>query len=74
MGRIYRRMLPKRQDQLKKLFEHHGKITKVVLPPAKSGQEKSRIGFVYFGERSSAMRALKNTEKYELDGDHAFVS
>lgn len=66
--------LPKNvsQDQLKKLFEHHGKITKVVLPPAKSGQEKSRIGFVHFGERSSAMKALKNTEKYELDGDHCF--
>ncbi|KAK9995425.1 hypothetical protein SO802_020111, partial [Lithocarpus litseifolius] len=55
------------QDQLQKLFEHHGKITKVVLPPAKSGQEKSRIGFVHFGERSSAMKALKNIEKYELD-------
>lgn len=66
--------LPKNisQDQLKKLFEHHGKITKVVLPPAKSGQEKSRIGFVHFAERSSAMKALKNTEKYELDGDHCF--
>ena len=68
--------LPKNvtQDQLKKLFEHHGKITKVVLPPAKSGQEKSRIGFVHFTERSSAMKALKNTEKYELDGEYAFVS
>lgn len=64
--------LPKNitQDQLKQLFEHHGKITKVVLPPAKSGQEKSRIGFVHFAERSSAMKALKNTEKYEIDGDH----
>nr|POF06660.1 isoform 3 of heterogeneous nuclear ribonucleoprotein q [Quercus suber] len=67
---VYVKNLPKNvtQDQLKKLFEHHGKITKVVLPPAKSGQEKSRIGFVHFGERSSAMKALKNTEKYELDG------
>lgn len=63
--------LPKNitQDQLRKLFEHHGNITKVVLPPAKPGQEKSRIGFVHFGERSSAMKALKNTEKYEIDGD-----
>lgn len=56
------------QDQLKKLFEHHGRITKVVVPPAKPGQEKNRIGFVHFAERSSAMKALKNTEKYELDG------
>lgn len=67
---VYVKNLPKNvtQDQLKKQFEHHGKITKVVLPPAKSGQEKSRIGFVHFSERSSAMKALKNTEKYELDG------
>ncbi|KAJ7981174.1 Heterogeneous nuclear ribonucleoprotein like [Quillaja saponaria] len=67
---VYVKNLPKNvtQDQLKKLFEHHGKITKVVLPPAKSGQEKNRIGFVHFAERSNAMKALKNTEKYELDG------
>ncbi|KAG2674416.1 hypothetical protein I3843_13G118800 [Carya illinoinensis] len=34
---IYVKNLPKNitQHQLKKLFEHHGKITKVVLPPAK---------------------------------------
>ncbi|KAK3205697.1 hypothetical protein Dsin_019743 [Dipteronia sinensis] len=67
---VYVKNLPKNvtQDQLKKIFEHHGKITKVVLPPAKSGQEKNRIGFVHFSERSSAMKALNNTEKYELDG------
>ncbi|XP_059627639.1 heterogeneous nuclear ribonucleoprotein Q-like [Cornus florida] len=67
---VYVKNLPKdiTQDKLKKLFEHHGKITKVVLPPAKSGQEKNRIGFVHYAERSSAMKALKNTEKYELDG------
>ncbi|KAF7823225.1 heterogeneous nuclear ribonucleoprotein Q-like [Senna tora] len=67
---VYVKNLPKdvTQDQLKKLFEHHGKITKVVLPPAKSGQEKNRIGFVHFVERSSAMKALKNTERYELSG------
>lgn len=57
---------------MKKLFEHHGEITKVVLPPTKSGQEKNRIGFVHFTERSSAMEVLKNTEKYELDGDQIF--
>ncbi|XP_022752551.1 heterogeneous nuclear ribonucleoprotein Q-like [Durio zibethinus] len=67
---VYVKNLPKNvtQDQLKKLFEHHGKITKVVLPPAKPGQERNRIGFVHFAERSCAMKALKNTEKYELDG------
>ncbi|XP_020241199.1 heterogeneous nuclear ribonucleoprotein R-like isoform X1 [Asparagus officinalis] len=67
---VYVKNLPKdvTQDQLRKLFEHHGEITKVVLPPAKSGQEK-RFGFVHFAERSTAMKALKNTEKYELRGD-----
>lgn len=62
------------QDQLKELFERHGKITKVVLPPAKPGQENSRYGFVHFAERSSAMKALKNTERYEIDGTFAFIS
>lgn len=67
---LYVKNLPKdiTQDRLKALFEHHGKIIKIVLPPAKAGQEKSRYGFVHFAERSSAMKALKNTEKYELDG------
>ncbi|WCJ41833.1 RNA-binding (RRM/RBD/RNP motifs) family protein [Euphorbia peplus] len=67
---IYVKNLPKdvTQDQLKNIFEHHGKITKVVLPPAKVGQEKNRIGFIHFSERSYAMKALKDTEKYELDG------
>ncbi|XP_043722256.1 heterogeneous nuclear ribonucleoprotein Q-like [Telopea speciosissima] len=67
---VYVKNLPKNvtQDKLRELFEHHGEITKVVLPPAKSGQEKSRFGFVHFAERSSAMKALKNTEDYEIDG------
>ncbi|PWZ29331.1 Heterogeneous nuclear ribonucleoprotein Q [Zea mays] len=54
-------------SQLKKLFEHVGEITKVVIPPAKSGHE-NRYGFVHFKERSMVMKALKNTERYELDG------
>lgn len=68
---IYVKNLPKNvaQDQLRELFGRHGDITKIILPPAKLGQEKSRIGFIHFTERSSAMKALKNTEKYELDGD-----
>lgn len=67
---VYVKNLPKHinQDKLKELFEHHGKITKVVLPPAKPGQEQSRYGFVHFADRASAMKALKNTEKYEIDG------
>nr|KJB55622.1 hypothetical protein B456_009G085100 [Gossypium raimondii] len=69
---IYVKNLPKdvTQDQLKKLFEHHGKITKVVLPPAKPGQERNRIAFVHFAERTCAMKALNDSEKYELDGDY----
>ncbi|KAK6926569.1 RNA recognition motif domain [Dillenia turbinata] len=67
---VYVSNLPKNvtDDQIKKLFEHHGRITKIVLPPAKAGKEKSRIAFVHFAERLSAMKALKKTEKYELDG------
>lgn len=68
---MYVKNLPKdiTQDRLRQLFEHHGKVTKVVLPPAKAGHENSRFGFVHFAERSSAMKALKNTEKYEIDGN-----
>ncbi|PQP92442.1 heterogeneous nuclear ribonucleoprotein R [Prunus yedoensis var. nudiflora] len=67
---VYVKNLPKdiTQESLKELFERHGKITKVVLPPAKAGHEKSRFGFVHFAERACAMKALKNTEKYEIDG------
>ena len=68
---VYVKNLPKdvTQEQLLKLFEHHGKITRVVIPPARSGQERNRIGFVHFEERSSAMKALKKTERYELNGN-----
>lgn len=71
---VYVKNLPKNitQDKLRELFEHHGEITKVVLPPAKSGQEKSRFGFLHFAERASAMNAIKDTEKYEIDGDPHF--
>lgn len=71
---MYVKNLPENitQDRLKELSEHHGKITKVVLPSAKTGQEKSRFGFVHFAERSSAMKALKNAEKYEIDGSFYF--
>ncbi|KAF9664949.1 hypothetical protein SADUNF_Sadunf16G0071600 [Salix dunnii] len=67
---VYVKNLPEdiTQDCLRQLFKHYGKVTKVVLPPAKPGHEKSRFGFVHFAERSSTMKALKNTEKYEIDG------
>lgn len=44
----------------------------MVLPPAKPGHENSRFVFVHFAERSSATKALKNTEKYEIDGSLLF--
>ncbi|CAO2814471.1 unnamed protein product [Amaranthus hypochondriacus] len=55
-------------EQLKELFQRHGEVTKVVLPPAKGGQGKGNFGFIHFGERSSALKAVKDTEKYEIDG------
>ncbi|KAG8093544.1 hypothetical protein GUJ93_ZPchr0012g20102 [Zizania palustris] len=66
---VYVKNLPKNvtQAQLKKLFEHHGEITKVVLPPSRAGHD-NRYGFVHFKERFMAMKALQNTERYELDG------
>ncbi|KAJ6756059.1 hypothetical protein OIU79_028465 [Salix purpurea] len=67
---VYVKNLPEdiTQDCLRQLFEHHGKVTRVVLPPAKPGHEKNKFAFVHFAERSGAMKALKNTEKYEIDG------
>lgn len=56
------------EDQLRKLFEHHGTIINVVIPPAKSVFGKRSFGYVNFAERSSAMKALKNNERYELHG------
>lgn len=56
-------------EQLKELFQRHGEVTKVVLPPAKGGQGKGNFGFIHFGERSSALKAVKDTEKYEIDGN-----
>ncbi|KAJ4825420.1 Heteroproteinous nuclear ribonucleoprotein Q [Turnera subulata] len=53
-------------DQLKELFLRHGEVTKVVMPPGKTG--KRDFGFVHYAERSSALKAVKDTEKYEIDG------
>lgn len=55
-------------EKLKELFERHGEVTKVVLPPGKAGQSKRDFGFIHYAERSSALKAVKETETYEIDG------
>lgn len=69
---IYVKNLPETvtSEQLKELFENNGEITKVVLPPAKAGQSKRDFGFIHFAERSCALKAVKGTEKYEIDGNY----
>ncbi|KAM0944753.1 putative RNA recognition motif domain, nucleotide-binding alpha-beta plait domain superfamily [Dioscorea sansibarensis] len=66
---IYVKNLPKSvtKGQLRGLFEHHGEITVVRLPTLKFGQE-FRYGFVDFAKRSATMKALRNSERYHLDG------
>ncbi|KAK9051382.1 hypothetical protein SSX86_028009 [Deinandra increscens subsp. villosa] len=54
-------------EQLKELFVRHGEVTRVVMPPAKVGCKRD-FGFVHFAERSSALKAVKEGEKYEVDG------
>ncbi|KAI8022357.1 Heterogeneous nuclear ribonucleoprotein Q [Camellia lanceoleosa] len=54
-------------EQVKQLFQRHGEVTKVVMPPSKSGG-KGDFGFVHYAERSSALKAVKDTEKHEIDG------
>ncbi|CAL1398718.1 unnamed protein product [Linum trigynum] len=53
-------------EKLKEIFMRHGEVTKVVMPPGKAG--KRDFGFIHFAERSSALKAVKDTEKYEIDG------
>ncbi|MCO5600216.1 hypothetical protein L7F22_054326 [Adiantum nelumboides] len=67
---VYVRNLPESatQEQLWKLFEHHGEITKVMLPQSKAGQPKRDFGFIHFADRSSALKAIEKSEKYVLDG------
>ncbi|MCO5570183.1 hypothetical protein L7F22_023901 [Adiantum nelumboides] len=67
---VYVRNLPESatQEQLWKLFEHHGDITKVMLPQSKAGQPKRDFGFIHFADRSSALKAIEKSEKYVLDG------
>ncbi|KAH9566324.1 hypothetical protein CY35_04G125200 [Sphagnum magellanicum] len=67
---VYVRNLPDSvtEEQLQKLFEHHGEVTKVVLPSSKPGQAKRDFGFVHFSDRASALKAIEKTEVYELEG------
>lgn len=54
-------------EHLKELFQRHGEVIKVVMPPAKAGGKRD-FGFVHFAERSSALKAVKDGEKYEVEG------
>uniref|UniRef100_I1QZ01 RRM domain-containing protein n=1 Tax=Oryza glaberrima TaxID=4538 RepID=I1QZ01_ORYGL len=67
---IYVKNLPENasKEKIKEIFEKHGEVTKVVLPPAKDGHKRD-FGFVHFAERSSALKAVKGSEKYEFDGN-----
>ncbi|KAL8158834.1 hypothetical protein V2J09_000371, partial [Rumex salicifolius] len=67
---LYVKNLPKNitQEKLQEAFGRHGKISKVVLPSAKPGHENSRFGFVHYVDKSSAMKALKHSERHEIDG------
>jgi heterogeneous nuclear ribonucleoprotein R len=67
---VYVRNLPDSvtEEQLQKLFERHGDVTKVVLPATKPGQAKRDFGFVHFSDRAHALKAIEKTEVYELEG------
>ena len=69
MKTIYVKNLPENvsKEKIKDLFDKHGEVTKIVLPPAKAGHKRD-FGFVHFAERSSALKAVKGSEKYEIDG------
>lgn len=64
-------------ETLKEIFQRHGEVIKVVMPPGKGGQGKRDFGFVHYAERSSALKAVRDSEKYEIDGMfytlHTFV-
>ncbi|XP_022147500.1 heterogeneous nuclear ribonucleoprotein Q [Momordica charantia] len=55
-------------EQLKELFQQHGEVTKVNMPPGKGGNSKRDFAFIHYAERSSALKAVKETEKYEIEG------
>ncbi|KAL4187225.1 hypothetical protein AMTRI_Chr09g38020 [Amborella trichopoda] len=68
---VYVKNLPEdvKQEQLKEIFEPHGEVTRIVLPPVKPGQ--GAYGFIHFAKRASALNAVNETKKYEING-HAF--
>lgn len=72
---IYVKNLPENvsKEKIKELFDKHGEVTKIVLPPAKAGHKRD-FGFVHFAERSSALKAVRGSEKYEIDGQVLEVS
>ncbi|KAK1609692.1 hypothetical protein QYE76_033365 [Lolium multiflorum] len=72
---IYVKNLPENvsKEKVKDLFEEFGEVTKVVLPPAKAGHKRD-FGFVHFAERSSALKAAKGSDKFEIDGQVLEVS
>ncbi|KAK3140181.1 hypothetical protein QOZ80_5AG0397190 [Eleusine coracana subsp. coracana] len=72
---IYVKNLPENacKEKIKEMFEKHGEVTKVVQPPGKPGQKRD-FGFVHFAERSSALKAVRGSEKYEIDGQVLEVS
>ncbi|CAL0302193.1 unnamed protein product [Lupinus luteus] len=59
-------------EQLKELFRRHGEVTKVVMPAGRVGAKRD-FGFIHYAERSSALEAIKDTEKYEIDGQELEV-
>ncbi|KAK6919912.1 RNA recognition motif domain, partial [Dillenia turbinata] len=67
---LYVKNIPDNVDpeRLKELFQRHGEVTKVVMPPSRTGNNKRDFGFIHFAERASALKAVKDTEKYEIDG------
>jgi heterogeneous nuclear ribonucleoprotein R len=73
---VYVRNLPDSvtEEQLQKLFERHGEVTKVVLPATKPGQAKRDFGFVHFSDRAQALKAIEKDQVYELEGNYALSS
>ncbi|KAE9595834.1 hypothetical protein Lal_00031047 [Lupinus albus] len=54
-------------EELKEVFSRHGEVTKVVMPPSRAGGKRD-FGFIHYAERSSALKATKDGEKYEING------
>ncbi|CAI7872487.1 unnamed protein product [Closterium sp. NIES-53] len=57
------------EDDLKEAFQRFGEVTRVILPPPRPGQPKRDFGFVHFGERADALKAIETQEKVLVDGE-----